>query len=106
MDVDPKTSEESHKSSRTRRISVITAGRELVVCEGKFFYSFNAGALTRQLLSQRHQVSHLLLNRLQIRAYRHLAIIPRRLEGMAPMLYLPGRISAIWLRNSWVPTIM
>jgi hypothetical protein len=56
---------------------VITAGRELVVCEGKFFSVFNAQALNNQLRSQRCQLRHLFLHR-QIRAYRHVAIVPPR----------------------------
>lgn len=54
---------------------VILAGQELVVCEGKFFSDFNIGVLNKQLRSQRIQVRYLFQNR-QIRAYRHVAIVP------------------------------
>jgi hypothetical protein len=52
---------------------VILAGQELVVCEGKFFSDFNAGALNKH--SQRIQVHYLYRYR-KIRAYRHVAIVP------------------------------
>jgi hypothetical protein len=59
---------------------VIMAGEELVVCEGKFFSTFNAQVLNDQLRSQRSQVRHLFLNRPKIRAYRHVAIVPKWLD--------------------------
>jgi hypothetical protein len=54
---------------------VIVAGHELVVCEGKFFNDFYPQKLDEQLRAQRRQVRHLRLSR-QIRAYRHVAIVP------------------------------
>jgi hypothetical protein len=59
---------------------VIVAGPELVVCEGKFFSAFNIGALNNQLRSQRRQVRHLFLNRPQLRAYRHVAVVPEPVD--------------------------
>ena len=60
---------------------VIVAGRELVVCEGKFFSDFDAKAqaLKDQLHLQRRQVRYLFgkfPNRPHMRAYRHVAIVP------------------------------
>jgi hypothetical protein len=73
-------SEEGATERRDAPDVVIVAGRELVVCEGKFFSNFNAENLNKQLRSQRCQVHHLLLNRQQIRAYRHVAIVPERFD--------------------------
>jgi len=59
--------------------SQVEAGRELVVCEGKFFSVFNSEALKNQLGLQRRQVGNLFGkfgNRSRIRAYRHVAILP------------------------------
>jgi hypothetical protein len=47
-----------------------------VVCEGKFFSAFGSVDLNEQLRSQRRQVHHLFSHRPQLRAYRHVAILP------------------------------
>jgi hypothetical protein len=60
---------------------VIVAGKELIVCEGKFFSEFGRLDLNEQLLSQRRQVRHLFRHRPDLRAYRHVAILPAVLEG-------------------------
>jgi hypothetical protein len=85
---------------------VIMAGEELVVCEGKFFSTFNAQVLNDQLRSQRSQVRHLSSIG---RRYVLTATSPSCRSGsilMRQMLYSPGRTSGSWLRNSWVPTTM
>jgi hypothetical protein len=69
-------SEEDEPERRDAPDVVIRAGRELVVCEGKFFSEFNVTDLNNQLRSQRRQVRHLFCQRQQIRAYRHVAIVP------------------------------
>jgi hypothetical protein len=69
-------SEEDEPERRDAPDVVIRAGRELVVCEGKFFSDFNASDLNNQLCSQRRQVRHLFCQGQQIRAYRHVAIVP------------------------------
>lgn len=74
--------EESEPERRDAPDLVITAGQELVVCEGKFFDRFNPHALNKQLFSQRQQVRHLWLNRPQIRAYRQVAIVPEALDDV------------------------
>jgi hypothetical protein len=66
---------EDVEETRSAPDLVITAGQELVVCEGKFFGAFNPTDLNEQLCSQRRQVRHLFCNR-SIRAYRHVAIVP------------------------------
>jgi len=71
-DVEPSEEDEPRKDAPD---VVIVSGQELVVCEGKFFDGFNIKGLNEQLCSQRRQVRHLFLNR-QIRAYRHVAILP------------------------------
>lgn len=69
-------SEEGEAERRDAPDIVIRAGAELVVCEGKFFSTFNASDLNNQLCSQRRQVRHLYCQGLYIRAYRHVAIVP------------------------------
>jgi hypothetical protein len=59
---------------------VIVAGEELVVCEGKYFSVLNVEDLKDQLRSQRQQVRHLFRNRRKLRAYRHVAILPEKLD--------------------------
>ena len=73
LDVEPSEEDEATRSAPDL---VIAAGRELVVCEGKFFNGFNTKNLNEQLRSQRHEVRHLFRNR-EIRAYRHVAILPK-----------------------------
>jgi len=60
---------------------VIVAGKELLVCEGKFFNGVNIKDLNEQLDLQRRQVLHLFRNR-EIRAYRHVAIVPERFNSI------------------------
>ncbi len=74
-------SEEDEPERRDAPDVVIRAGRELVVCEGKFFSDFNVSDLNNQLCSQRRQVRHLFCQRQQIRAYRHVAIVPFKPQG-------------------------
>jgi len=69
-------SEDGERERRDAPDLVIIAGHGLVVCEGKFFSNFNWPDLKNQLTSQRGQISHLLRHRPQIRAYRHVAILP------------------------------
>jgi hypothetical protein len=69
-------SEEGEAERRDAPDIVIRAGHELVVCEGKFFSNFKASDLNNQLCSQRRQVRHLYCQGQQIRAYRHVAIVP------------------------------
>ena len=52
------------------------------MCEGKFFSDLNPQDLNNQLRSQRCQVRHLFHNRPQIRAYRHVAIVPEQFDEM------------------------
>jgi hypothetical protein len=81
---------------------VIVAGRELVVCEGKFFSDFTVQELNKQLCSQRVQVKLLfgkkLLfeNRQKIRAYRHVAIVP-----FVPTIEIDADVVLTWndIRN-------
>lgn len=61
---------------------VIISGRELVVCEGKFFHDIGNSALKRQINSQRLSIRRLFDTR-YIRAYRHVAIVPREIEPTA-----------------------
>ena len=82
LEVSVGSSEEGNPERRDAPDVVIVAGRELVVCEGKFFSDFNAHDLNNQLRSQRRQVRHLFHNRPQIRAYRHVAILPERFDEM------------------------
>jgi hypothetical protein len=60
---------------------VIVAGRELIVCEAKFFGRFSGTALDRQLESQRKQVKRLFQVRPEPRAYRQVAIVPQTFDG-------------------------
>ena len=72
-------SEEGEQERKDAPDVIITAGQELVVCEGKFFMFFSdsdADDLNEQLESQRRQVRYLFLDRPSIRAYRHVAILP------------------------------
>jgi hypothetical protein len=71
-------SEESERERRDAPDLVIIAGQGLVVCEGKFFSNLNWNDLNNQLISQRSQVCHLLLNRPKILGYRHVAIVPEK----------------------------
>jgi hypothetical protein len=50
------------------------------------------------------QVRHLFLHRPQIRAYRHVAIVPKRLDLDADVVDADAVTSWSSLRNSWVPT--
>jgi hypothetical protein len=60
---------------------VIVAGRELIVCEAKFFGRFSGTALNQQLKSQRRQVKYLFQARPELRAYRQVAIVPQTFDG-------------------------
>ena len=55
---------------------VIVLDGELVVCEGKFFGKYSLNTLNTQLRSQRRQIGHLWNDRPELRAYRHVAILP------------------------------
>jgi hypothetical protein len=57
---------------------VIVAGQEMMVCEGKFFGSFNTKELNEQLESQRRQVQLLFDIGRDLRAYCHVAILPEK----------------------------
>jgi hypothetical protein len=74
---------------------VIVAGLELVVCEGKFFSDFTVQELNKQLCSQRVQVK-LLFGKRQIRAYRHVAIVP-----FVPTIEIDADVVLTWndIRN-------
>jgi hypothetical protein len=75
-------SEEDQRDHEDAPDVVIVAGKELLVCEGKFFSFFSksdANDLNDQLRSQRLQVKRLFQKNGQIRpirAYRHVAIVP------------------------------
>jgi hypothetical protein len=60
---------------------VIVLDDELIVCEAKFFHPHTVTSLNRQLHSQRRQIRHLFAVRPQLRAYRHVAIVPADLGG-------------------------
>ena len=51
----------------------------LIVCEAKFFTSFNLTTLNQQLSSQRQQVSHPLEARPELTGYLHVALLPQDL---------------------------
>jgi hypothetical protein len=72
--------EEDDKERRDAPDIVIIAGQELVICEGKFFSDFNSTTLKAQLLSQRRQIAHLFLNRQEMRAYRHVALLSEKVD--------------------------
>lgn len=56
---------------------VVISGTELIVCEAKFFDRFNTDDLNTQLQSQREKIRYLFSDRPDIRAYRHIVIVPR-----------------------------
>ena len=60
---------------------VIIAGKEIIVCEAKFFGKFKGAALNKQLRSQRDQVRYLFQVR-ELRAFRHIAIVPQALDDI------------------------
>jgi hypothetical protein len=53
--------QEDERARRDAPDVVITAGQELVVCEGKFFSEFGSVDMNKQLRSQRLQVRHFVL---------------------------------------------
>lgn len=55
---------------------VIVLDDELVVCEAKFFDAQSVGRLNAQLDLQRRQIGYLLSLRPELRAYRHVVILP------------------------------
>lgn len=61
---------------------VIVLGRELIVIEAKFFVLFSLAKLQQQLHSQRRQVRHLFAARPELRAWRHVALLPNEFHGL------------------------
>src|SRR5579864_5530991 len=55
---------------------VIVVDDQLVVCEGKYFGSFNLNSLNSQLRSQRNQILVLFQAHSTLSAYRHVAVLP------------------------------
>lgn len=72
----PLAEEESEPERLDAPDLVIVLDDELVVCEGKFFDARYLATLEHQLRSQRLQVRYLFDTRPQLRAYRHVAILP------------------------------
>jgi hypothetical protein len=56
---------------------VIVLGDEVLVCEAKFFGRWTADDVAAQMASQRAQIAHLFAARPSLRAYRHIALLPR-----------------------------
>lgn len=61
---------------------VIMLGREAIVIEAKFFVMFSLADLQQQMHSQRRQVRHLFAARPELRAWRHVALLPNELHGL------------------------
>jgi len=61
---------------------VIVLGRETIVIEAKFFVTFSLADLQQQMHSQRRQVRHLFAARPELRAWRHVALLPNDLHGL------------------------
>ena len=72
----PSWGESSYPEKRDAPDLVIVLGGELLVCEGKFFSKYNLNTLNAQLHSQRRQIGYLWNDRPELRAYRHVAILP------------------------------
>ncbi len=79
LEANIRPTKDNEREKRDAPDVAIVAHRELVVCEGKFFSDFNTKDLNEQLCSQRVQLRHLFGIR-EIRAYRHVAIVPERLR--------------------------
>ncbi|MBA2446799.1 MAG: hypothetical protein H0V51_02100 [Chloroflexi bacterium] len=56
---------------------VIVLGDEVLVCEAKFIGNWTVDKLATQMASQRAQIARLFVARPALRAYRHVAIVPR-----------------------------
>lgn len=61
---------------------VLVLGGELIVIEAKFFVMFSLADLQQQMHSQRRQVRHLFAARPELRAWRHVALLPNELHGL------------------------
>jgi hypothetical protein len=67
--------EQPDAESRDAPDLVLSIGRELIVCEGKFFHREPRGILEAQLRSQRRQIAYHFRYR-PIRAFCHVALLP------------------------------